>query len=156
MSSDNKQVVQRVYDAFGKGDIESILGNLTDDFIWNVPGPAPFAGRRTGLDGMRQFFQQLASSVEIEQFDVNEILADGDKVVVLGKEREKIRATGNIFETEFVHVYTLRGGKLAHGQVFADTAASAAAWGESSRERQALTGSLGVTHKAFSGGGNAE
>jgi|tagenome__1003787_1003787.scaffolds.fasta_scaffold20598541_2 ketosteroid isomerase-like protein len=156
MSSESKQVIQRMYDAYRRGDIEQILGNLTDDFMWNVPGPAPFAGIRSGRDGMREFFDLMGKTVEVDQFDVNEILSDGDKVVVLGKERSKIRATGSTYESDFAHVWTLRGGRVSHGQVFADTAAAGAAWGESSRERQALTGSLGITHPAFSGRGNPE
>lgn len=156
MSSENKQIVQRMYDAFGRGDIDAILESLTDDFIWNVPGPAPFAGRRTGKESMRKFFAEMNGAVETDQFDVSEMLSDGDKVVVLGRERSKIRATGSTYETDFVHVYTLRGNLVSHGQVFGDTAAAGAAWGESSRERQALTGSLGVTHPAFSGRGNPE
>jgi ketosteroid isomerase-like protein len=156
MSSESKQVIQRMYDAFQRGDVDAILANLTDDFAWNMPGPAPFAGQRSGREGMRQFFEEMGRGVEIDQFDVDEILSDGDKVVVLGRERAKIRATGATYESDFAHVYTLRGGRVSHGRVFSDTSAAAAAWGESSRERQALTGSLGITHPAFSGRGTPE
>jgi ketosteroid isomerase-like protein len=153
---DNRELVRSLYDSFQRGDVESILNNLTDDFIYDVPGPAPFAGRREGRDGMRRFFEEMGRAVQYDQFDVNEILADGDKVIVLGQERATVRATGTRFETEFAHVYTVRDGKLSHGRAYADTAAFGAAFGETARERQALTGSLGVTHKAFSGRGTPE
>jgi ketosteroid isomerase-like protein len=156
MSSENKQLIRRMYDAYIGGDLESILAKLTDDFAWNVPGPVPFAGRRTGAAGMREFFAAMASAVQVDQFDVDDILADGDKVVVLGRERATVRETGRHYETDFAHVWTLRDGKIVQGQVFADTAAGGAAFGESTREREALTGSLGITHTAFSGRGTPE
>jgi uncharacterized protein len=128
MSSDNKQTVRNIYDAFSRGDVEAILAGLTDDFSWNVPGGAPFAGFRRGKDGMRQFLAQLAEMVSTERFEVVEVLADGDKVVVLGQERSMARATGRWYETDFAHVWTLRDGKVSRGQVFADTQAGTAAF----------------------------
>jgi ketosteroid isomerase-like protein len=156
MSTENKQIVERMYDANRRGDLDAVLAAFTDDVVWNSPGPAPFSGRRTGRDGMRKFFEEMERTIETEQFDVDELVADGDKVVALGRERYRIRETGAMDETDVAHVFTLRGGRISHGQAFMDTAAEAAAWGESSRERQALTGSLGVTHPAFSGRGNPE
>jgi len=145
-----------MYDAYNKGDIETVLANMTDDFTWYAPGPAPFAGQRRGRDEMRNFFTETVRWVQIDQFDVDEILADGDKVVVLGQQRATVRETGRHFETRWAHVYTLRNGKVSAGQVFTDTDAIASALGESTRERQALTGSLGITHPAFSGRGTPE
>ena len=156
MSSENKQLIRQMYDAFQRGDIDTILKNLTEDFAWNLPGPAPFAGQRSGREGMRAFFTEMMAAAELDQFDVDEILGDGEKVVVLGRQRATVRATGAKYSTDFAHVWTLRGGKVSHGVVFEDTNAAGAAFGESSRERQALTGSLGVTHPAFSGRGNPE
>jgi ketosteroid isomerase-like protein len=156
MSSDNKQLLRRLYDAYNRGDFDTILANMTDDVTWYVPGPAPFAGHRTGRDQVREFFNESLGWVEVDQFDADEFLADGDRVVVLGRQRATVRETGRHFETQWAHVYTLRGDKIAVGQIFTDTHAIASALGESTREREALTGSLGVTHPAFSGRGTPE
>jgi len=156
MTGDNKQLIRGVYDAFQRGDLDRLLQNLTDDFEWNAPGGAPFSGFRQGREQMRAFFTELRRSVRFDQFDVDDILADGDKVVVIGRQRATVLETGRHFETPFAHVYTVRGGKLASGLALSDTQAAAACFGESTRERQALTGSLGVTHPAFSGPGTSE
>src|SRR3954454_17329414 len=149
MSSENKELMRRLYDAYNKGDIDTVLANMTDDITWYAPGPAPFAGHRRGRDEMREFFTESLRWVQIDQFDVDEILADGYRIVVLGRQRATVRETGRHFETDWAHVYTLRNGKVAHGQLFSDTHAIASALGESTRERQARTGSLGITHPAF-------
>src|SRR5947209_5643081 len=116
MSSDNKQLLRRMYDAFGRDDIDAVLADMTDDFTWYSPGAAPFAGHRTGIDQMREFFSESARWVQMDQFDADEILADGDRVVVLGRQRGTVRESGRRFETQWAHVYTVRNGKVAAGQ----------------------------------------
>jgi ketosteroid isomerase-like protein len=36
---DNLKTIHQVYAAFGEGDIEGVLGMLTDDVRWSTPGP---------------------------------------------------------------------------------------------------------------------
>jgi ketosteroid isomerase-like protein len=151
MGSDNKQVVRQMYEAYGRGDIDAVLAYLTDDFDWNAPGGAPFSGHRVGPQQMRQFFSEMQRWVQVDEFDADEFLADGDKVVVLGRQRATVRETGEHYETPWAHIYTLRNGKVAAGLALADTHAIASVFGESTRERRALTGPLGVTEPPFSG-----
>jgi uncharacterized protein len=148
--------VQRMYDAFNRGDIDTVLANMTDDITWYMPGPAPFAGHRCGRDEVRNFFAEAARATQMDQFDMDELLADGDKVVALGRQRATVRETGRHFEVRWAHVYTIRAGKVAACEIYTDTHAAASALGESTRERQALTGSLGITHPTFSGRGTPE
>jgi ketosteroid isomerase-like protein len=124
---------------------------MTEDVAWSSPGGAPYSGYRLGRDQVRQYFAELDRLVRLDEFDADEFLEDGGEVVVLGRERATVRETGGHFETTFAHVFTMRNGKVARVRIFADTHAEASAFGESTKERQALGGSLGVTHEAFSG-----
>jgi uncharacterized protein len=151
MTGDNKQLIRRVYDAFQSGDLDGLLQNLTDDFEWNAPGGAPFSGVRQGREQMRAFFTELRRLVRFDEFDIDDVVADGEKVVAIGRQRATVLETGRHFETPFAHIFTVRGGKLANGLALSDTQAAAACFGESAAERRALTGSLGVTEPAFSG-----
>src|SRR5581483_6323747 len=99
MGSENKELIRQMYEAFRRGDIDSVLANVTDDFTWYAPGVAPFAGLRRGPGEMRDFFTESARWVRVDQFDVDEILADGDRVVVLGRQRGTVRESGRHFET---------------------------------------------------------
>jgi ketosteroid isomerase-like protein len=36
---ENLQTIHQIYAAFGEGDIEGVLGMLTDDVRWSTPGP---------------------------------------------------------------------------------------------------------------------
>jgi len=121
----NVDVVQRNYEAVGRGDIPAVLDLLTDDVEWTLQGPSviPFAGTRRGREGVAEFFSLLGENLEFQQFEPREFVAKGDTVVVLGYERSLIKPTGRTIEHEWAHVYTLRDGKIAKGRFFEDTAA---------------------------------
>ena len=104
-----------------------------------------------GRDQVRQFFAEAMKAVGIDQFDVHDILADGDKVAVLGRQRATVRQTGRDFSQHWANVYTFRDGKIAEVRLFGDSHAVASAFGDSNREREAQTGPMGITHPAYSG-----
>ena len=121
----NVDVVREAYAAVGRGDIPALLDLLTDDVEWTLQGPSviPVAGTRYGREGVVEFFSLLGETVEFQQFEPREFVAQGDTVVVLGFERNLIKPTGRTFEQEWAHVYTLRDGKIAKHRALEDTAA---------------------------------
>ncbi len=121
----NTEVVQQGYEAFGRGDIPALLDLLTDDVEWTLQGPSviPFAGTRHGREGVAEFFSLLDETLEFEQFEPREFVAQGDTVVVVGIERSLSKATGHTIEHEWAHVNTLRDGKIAKFRAFEDTGA---------------------------------
>ena len=127
--STNVDVIRRFYGAFGRGDIPAALDLLADDVEWifRAPSVIPFAGTRRGREGVAQFFSLVEETLEFQQFEPREFVAQGDMVVVLGFERNLIKPTGRTFEQEWAHVYALRDGKIAKHQGFEDTAAYVAA-----------------------------
>ena len=123
MSEQNIKVVQDCYDAFGRGDIPALLNVLADDVDWYLPGQSevPHAGRYTGPAGVGDFFGKLDATMEFETFDIRQFLGNGDTVVVLGYEKAKVKATGKTQEAEWVHVLTVRDGKIASFREYVDT-----------------------------------
>ena len=126
----NAEVVQQSYAAFGQGDIPSVVRLLTDDVEWTLQGPSviPWAGTHQGHEGVTEFFSLIGETLEFEQFEPREYVAQGDTVVVLGHERSLVKPTGRRFEQEWAHFYTLRDGKIATGLFIEDTAAQVEAF----------------------------
>ena len=123
-------VVQQAYEAFGRGDIPAVLDLLTDDVQWTLQGPSviPFAGTFRGREGIVEFYSLVGETLEFEQFEPREFVAQGDMVVVVGYERSVVKQTGRRFEQEWAHVYTLRDDKIATGRFFENTAAEVEAF----------------------------
>ena len=123
----NTKVVQDAYAAFGRGDIESLLGYMTDDIAWypviGTAGHVPFSGRRQGKAAVREFFRLVAESEDFSRFEPREFVAQGDKVVTLGHYTATSKATGRTADADFAMVFTLRNGKVADFREFTDSAA---------------------------------
>ena len=151
MSSQNSQVIRGMYDALTRGDVDAILNSLTEDVVWDVPGAAPYAGVREGREQVRAYFAERDRVEQSDQYDLEETVSEGDKVVALGRQRATVKESGSRFEERWAHVYTLRNGRVASALFCGDTHAAASAYGESNREREALGGPLGITHPAYSG-----
>lgn len=128
---ENVKTVQDAYAAFSRGDINAILEQLAEDVSWTVPGPGdivPFAGRYEGREGVGRFFAALDGAESVERFEPQEFIAQGDKVVVVGNYAARVRANGQADEIEFVHIFTVRDGRVTNFRQYNDTAPSIAAY----------------------------
>jgi len=127
---ENVSVVQSVFEAFGRGDVEALLKLLTDDVRWMVSGPTevPYMGDRRGREQVKEFFIALGSNVEFERFEPQEFVAQSERVVVLGSERGRVRCTGKDFDNDWAMVFTVRDGRVAQFRSYENTAAVADAF----------------------------
>ena len=121
----NLEVVRRGYEAFGRGDIQALLDLLADDIEWVSPGPPelPTAGNRRGRQQVAQFFQAVDQIFEIQQFEPKAFVAQGDRVVVLGTDTARIKATGKMVTEDWAHAFTVQDGRIVRMQEFIDTSA---------------------------------
>jgi uncharacterized protein len=128
---ENLQTIHEVYGDFGRGDIPAVLKTLTQDIEWFTPGPPaiiPYAGERTGPEQVAQYFAEFGSAIEMTAFEPRQFFAGDDQVVVLGHYSARVKATGNVIESEWVHAFTLRDGKIAKFRGYEDSAAVVAAF----------------------------
>ena len=127
---DNVKTVQQAYEAFKKGDIQTILGTLTDDIEWATPKVVgmPFGGTTKGKEAVLDFFRKMSESEDILQFEPKEFIAQGDRVAVTGDLRCKVKATGREAASPWVHVFNFKGGKVARFFEIYDTAAAERAY----------------------------
>lgn len=129
-AQENKQLVMQGYQRFANRDIQGILDQCADDVEWFGPDNdiVPFAGTFHGKQGVRQFFMTMAGAQEYMRFEPREFVAENDTVVVLGDLQARIHATGQTYESPWIHVFRLRDGQIASFQHLSDTAASERAY----------------------------
>lgn len=120
----NVTLIQKVYAAFGKGDIQTILDYLTPDVDWSVAGPTtiPFAGDRRGPGEVKGFFDALATTQDNQRLTIDEIIAQGDQVASIGRYSCTIKATGKQVDSPVAHFFTVRDGRISKFVDFLDTA----------------------------------
>ncbi len=130
-AEENKRTVQAIFEAFGRGDIPAVLGHVSEDVTWSAPGPevVSYFGDRRGHAGATEFFQNLVGNVDFEHFEPGTFIAEGGHVVVLGRERGRVKGTGKTFDNEWALVFTFDGGgKVTGFQCYENTAAIAEAF----------------------------
>lgn len=119
-------LVQRLYEAFGRGDVATLLSYVADDVEWELAVPAALAygGRRTTRAQVAEFFAAIPRVDDIHQFEPREFIESADgNVTVLGWEKSTALDTGKDFETDWIHLFTVRDGKVTRWRGFFDTAA---------------------------------
>ena len=52
-------LVQKMFDAYAKGDTETLKEVVAEDVEWHIPGRHPLAGTKRGLDELGAFFTAL-------------------------------------------------------------------------------------------------
>jgi ketosteroid isomerase-like protein len=110
----NVQIIQQLYDAFLRRDVVALLDGMHEDVEWRIDGPAeiPFTGAARGHGEVARVLQKSFATVQDQKPEVRQVSAEGDTVTVHGFERGTHKPTGNPYETSWVHVFTLRDGKV--------------------------------------------
>lgn len=121
----NIEIVRRGYEAFGRGDLDTLLGLFDEHIEWFSPGPAdlPTAGTRRGRQQVADFFKVVGELFEFQRFEPKTFIAQEDRVVVLGEDTARIKATGKVLDSEWAHAFSLRDGKITRFHEYIDTAA---------------------------------
>jgi uncharacterized protein len=125
MSEANVDVLRRGYEAFNRGDIETVMGLLDPNVEWKEPDVEglPQRGTHHGAEDVASnVFGAIVGNWDGFQAVPEEFLDAGDRVVVLGQFQGTGKASGRTLDATFAHVWTLRGGKAVHFRAYADTA----------------------------------
>lgn len=110
----NIDTIRQVYHAFVNGDSQGLLSFMAQDIAWGVPEVPnlPFAGKLQGRDNVAEFFRMVAAHQQLRDFRPIEFIAQGDRVVVLGHYEWTVRANGADWGSDWVHIFTVRDGKI--------------------------------------------
>ena len=110
MSDENAQLLRQAYDAFARGDVPTVLQILADEITWHVPGRSPLSGDYKGHDEVVGFFtRSMELSGGTLRVDVDEIVADGERVIVLTT--VSAERNGRHWSAPEVHVWRVVDGR---------------------------------------------
>ena len=140
----NKQLVMDGYRLFQSGDIPGMMAYADDDAAW-IGADAesvPFAGSFHGKAEVGRFFSELLKTMQPTRFVIKDVIAENDKVVVLGEATWLVRSTGRTYDSQWVHVFTMRDGKVTRFEAHADTAAGERAFRSDQPAQPSMTSQL--------------
>jgi ketosteroid isomerase-like protein len=113
--STNKVIIEDIFRAFSRGDLQYIVSTCAEDVTWSYYGfpGLPILGDFQGKNGVKDFFESLRFTIKALNHICNKFIVDGDSIVVLGSASVLVKTTGKIFDHNWCHIYTLKEGKIA-------------------------------------------
>ncbi|MBN4047145.1 nuclear transport factor 2 family protein [bacterium AH-315-P13] len=127
----NSERVKTIYDAFGEGDIETVLAGFSKDIVWNeaenfiYSDGNPYIGADAILEGV---FKRLGEDWEYwnltdkEFYDVEE-----GKVLVTGRYQAKHKTSSKVLDAQFAHFWKIKDTLMMSFQQYTDTKQAAEA-----------------------------
>lgn len=104
----NIETVQKIYAAFGAGDVPTILSYLDPEVEWEHDwGTAPPAlyQRRVGREAVAGFFDELSNWAMLV-FEPTNFLEGGNQVAVPIRLEMRHKATGKVVKDLEMHLFT--------------------------------------------------
>lgn len=124
MAQQNIDIVRGIYESFASGDVPAVLEAFSPDIVWNEADDFPYAdgnpyiGPQAVLEGV---FARCVQEWDDFRVEVNEVHDAGDTIIAIGHYRGRFKATGKEQNTQLVHVYYMKDGKVARFQQYANT-----------------------------------
>lgn len=120
MKNSAKTVVEKMFSAFNSGDIEKFIETVSDDSVWIYHGTQIIpAGTFEKKEGVRTFFRNILDKTEIINFEPKQYIVEGNMVVVLGQEHQKVKRSGRELKQKWVQIYTVENDLIARMEEFA-------------------------------------
>jgi ketosteroid isomerase-like protein len=76
-----------------------------------------------GREQVGRFFSTVAQAQDVIEFEPEDFIAQGDKVIALGRFSSRVKSTGSVSASAWAHVWTVKEGKVTHFREYVDTAA---------------------------------
>ena len=123
IQKENVAIVQQLYSAFAKREINKLMALLSPEVEWGEPSNPfnPAGGTHYGHKGFLEWINIGKQSEEILVLNPKKMLTDFDSVAVVGFMKCRAISTGKIYESDFVHLVTIKNGKVIKFQEFFDT-----------------------------------
>jgi hypothetical protein len=114
-AEDNKALAHRLYDAINQIALDALDEMVASDITEHNPAP----GYDLGLEGLKQYFSSLHTAFPDYQINVEDMIAEGDKVVarvsVSGTHQGEFRGidpTGNRVTIKGIDILRIAEGKV--------------------------------------------
>ncbi|MGF6723458.1 ketosteroid isomerase-like protein [Paraburkholderia sp. GAS41] len=123
--SDTETIVRNLYATLERGDAAAALALFNPRINWTEAKASPYyQGTVEGVDAVvATVFDGISRDFEQFMIEPVQFLTENDQCAAFGLYRGSVRATGRHLEADFVHVWTVREGRLTSFRQYTDGAA---------------------------------
>ena len=127
---ENLDLAQELQIRLLKASPEDVALLFSDDVEWEIAGDVgalPWVGRKHGPQAVIEFVRDSREMLESLKFEVQAVLADEVRAVIIGELSSRVKKTGKVIDTSFALIVTVSAGKITRFQMLEDSFATAAA-----------------------------
>lgn len=121
----NARIAGALLAALGAGEAaDKIAGLFSADVEFEIAGDIgvlPWVGRKIGRGAVAEFVRDTRELLTPIRFDVEAILADDDRAMIVGELASRVTATGKVIETAFALVLSIRDGQITRFRMLEDS-----------------------------------
>ena len=118
--SPNIALVRRLYDSGMAPEVTAEI--ISPDLVWDITPGFPHSGVYHGWDSVgRDFFGRMMPDFESYSAGAEEFFADDENHVFVYGHYHAITKSGEKADVRFIHLWTVRDGKLVHLRQAADS-----------------------------------
>ena len=123
--AENVRRVEDVFRIIARRDFDALNDILADDVSLEIIGSpsTPMAGLTEGRQQVIEVTRNNFAHVEDQRPEIQSVVAQGNTVVVLGREQGRFRPTGRSYDLHWMHQYTFKNGKIVRMRELFDSAA---------------------------------
>jgi ketosteroid isomerase-like protein len=119
MSEENVELVRLGWDAFGRGDVESMQRTCQPDVVIVQPRELPDSKSYEGLAGVAESIEDWPRQWEDFLLEVVEVIDASDtQLVSVTRQRGRGRESRIEMDFEIAFLHTIRDGKLSRLEMF--------------------------------------
>ena len=123
---DNVALMKNLYDAFGRGDIPSVLGAMSPDIKWHQAESNPYRPSGEAWVGpdaiLNNLFMRIGTEWDGFTVHTGTFHSAGDSVIVEARYSGTYKPTGKKADVQACHVWDVKDGKVTRFQQYVDTA----------------------------------
>jgi uncharacterized protein len=114
--NDDVAVMQRAYDAFNTGDLDTLNEVFDENAAWHLPGKSKYADDYQGADAILGYFGQIAQDTGGTFRAELQHLTGDDNGEVVGFQHSTGDRNGRHLDVTNCIVFQLRDGKIVDGK----------------------------------------
>jgi ketosteroid isomerase-like protein len=118
MSQENVEIVRAAFDAFSRGDMESVLRPMDPEIVVIEPSDVPDAMTYHGHVGVMEAIAGWPDQWDDYQIEAVQIVDAGEHVVVKTHQRGRGKGSGVQVESEIWFVFRFRASKVTEWRMF--------------------------------------
>ena len=123
---DNVGLLKSLYDAFGRGEIPTVLGAMSPDIRWSQAEGNPYRPSGEAWVGpdtvLNNLFMRLGAEWDGFSVHPKSFYGAGKNVIVEARYSGKYKATGKSIDAQVCHIWDVKDGKITRFQQYVDTA----------------------------------